>query len=215
MMFIDSIVKTFDNKIVLHDIFLSCEKGDVIGLFGSNGSGKSTLLKIIFGSLDADQKYIKVNEKRIRNTFESKGCIKYLPQFGFLPSHIRIKTMLRLFCDKENFDFLLHHSFVEPFLDYKPNQLSGGQKRMIEILLILFSNAEYILLDEPFQNIDPIHIGVLKDCIVRESRNKGIILTDHRYVDVLDIATRSVVLNNGCIKEVQNKEDLVFYKYIK
>ncbi|MBT2620616.1 ATP-binding cassette domain-containing protein [Chryseobacterium sp. ISL-6] len=212
---IDSIIKTFGNKTILHDIFLSCSKGEIIGLLGSNGMGKSTLLKIIFGSVSADQKYIKVNEKLIKNTFDNNGVIKYLPQFNFLPSHIKIKSIIHSFCNKENLAFLINHPLLKPFLNSKPNQLSGGQKRIIEILLIIYSSAEYILLDEPFKNIDPIHINELKDCIVKESKNKGIIITDHNYTEILDIATRTVLLYNGSIKEVKNQEDLKFFKYLK
>lgn len=212
---IDSVIKNFNNKTILYDIFLSCNKGEIIGLLGSNGAGKSTLLKIIFGSLPADQKYIKVNEKIIKSLFEGYGIIKYLPQFNFLPTHIRIKNIIHSFCDKENFEFLVDHPLIKPFLNNTPRQLSGGQKRIIEILLIVHSNAEYILLDEPFKNIDPKHIIEVKSCIMKSSENKGVIITDHNYTEVLDIATRTVLLYNGSIKEVKSKEDLMFFKYLK
>ncbi|MBF5028108.1 ATP-binding cassette domain-containing protein [Planobacterium oryzisoli] len=212
---IDSIIKTFDSKTILHDIFLSCGKGEIIGLLGSNGTGKSTLLKIVFGSINADQKHIKVKEKLIRNVFENNGIIKYLPQFPFLPSHIKVKNIIYSFCDKEKSKFLSNHPLVNPFLNSKPNQLSGGQKRIIEILLIIYSNAEYILLDEPFKNIDLIHIPELKNYIIAESKNKGIIITDHNYTEILDIATRTILLYNGSVKQVKNQDDLKFFKYIK
>lgn len=212
---IDSIIKAFNNKIILHDIFLSLDKGEIIGLLGANGAGKSTLLQIIFGSISANQKYIKVKDRLIRNIFENNGTIKYLPQFSSLPSHIKIKTIIHCFCNKKSSTFLLNHHLVNPFLSSKPDQLSGGQKRIIEILMILYSDAEYILLDEPFKNIDPIHINELKNCIKNESENKGIIITDHNYMEILDISTKLVLLHNGSIKEIKNQEDLIFFKYLK
>ncbi|MBS1548302.1 ATP-binding cassette domain-containing protein [Amniculibacterium sp. G2-70] len=212
---VDSIIKTFDDKTILHDIFLSCSKGEIIGLLGSNGMGKSTLLKIIFGSLPADQKFIKVNNKIIKTVFDNNGIIKYLPQFSFLPSHIKIKKIIHSFCSNEKSTFLLNNPLIKPFINSKPNELSGGQKRIIETLLIVHSNAEYILLDEPFKNIDPIHINELKSNIISESMYKGIIITDHNYREILDISTRVILLYNGSIKEVKEQNDLIFYKYLR
>lgn len=212
---VDSVIKTFYDRALLQDIFLSCNKGEIIGLLGSNGVGKSTLLKIIFGSLSAEQKHITVKGKLIKNVFDNNGVIKYLPQFTFIPNHIKIKHIIDKFSDKKKSLFLSNHALLKPFLSSKSGSLSSGERRIIEVLLIIYSDSHFILLDEPFKNVDPKHVDELKKCIVKESENKGIILTDHNYKDILEIATRTVLLHDGSIKEIKTDNDLKFYRYIK
>ena len=112
---VDSVVKSFNTQKILTDIFISCKKGEIIGLLGRNGSGKSTLLKIIFGLLRADYKFVKVDNKIIYHTiFKSSQLIKYFPQNSFLPGHIKIRTIANLFCNKKNAEFIKEHRFFFP-----------------------------------------------------------------------------------------------------
>ena len=81
----DSIRKSFLDKQVLTDIYLSCQTGDIIGLLGRNGSGKSTLFKILFGTLYTDYKHIVINGENLNQPFKKKGIISFLHQDNFLP----------------------------------------------------------------------------------------------------------------------------------
>jgi ABC-type multidrug transport system ATPase subunit len=81
----DSVRKQIGNKQILNDVFISCKPGQIVGLLGRNGSGKSTLLKIIFGSLNADNKYVAVDGKKIDSLFDNRNLINYLPQDNCLP----------------------------------------------------------------------------------------------------------------------------------
>jgi len=211
----DSIIKSFGNRQILTDIFLTCNVGEVVGLLGRNGSGKSTLLKIIFGSVNADSKFIKVDNKIISGLYDSRNLVNYLPQHNFLPDNYKIKTIIKVFCNKENALIISEDPIIKPLIDKKCNQLSGGEKRLLEILLIIYSNAKYVLIDEPFNGVAPLHKEIIKRCIAEQSINKGFIITDHDYRNILDIATRILILHDGAICEIEKTtEDLVQWGYL-
>ena len=98
---VDSIRKSYHQKLLLSDIYLSCEQGEVIGLLGRNGSGKSTLLRIIFGEEKAENKFVKVQDRIIKNVRDSRHLINYLPQKNFVPGALTIKTLISLFISEE------------------------------------------------------------------------------------------------------------------
>jgi len=211
---VDSVIKTFGTKLILNDVFMSCKKGEIIGLLGRNGSGKSTLLKIIFGSLTADKKFVKVDGKFVNSLFDSRNLINYLPQDNFLPNHVKINDIISLFCDKNNAELVRANEFIKPLLDKKSKQLSRGERRIAEIYLIVYSDAKYVLIDEPFNGVAPVFRENIKNLIKEQSKNKGFILTDHDYRNILDIATRLIILYDGSTKEIKNKDELIYWGYI-
>lgn len=81
---VDSVTKRVGDRQVLNDVFISCKPGEIIGLLGRNGSGKSTLLKIIQGSLNADNKFVSIDNKKINSLFDVRKLVQYLPQAQFL-----------------------------------------------------------------------------------------------------------------------------------
>jgi ABC-type multidrug transport system ATPase subunit len=213
-LYVDSVQKSFGTKQVLTDIFLTCSIGEIVGLIGRNGCGKSTLLKIVFGSLGSENKFVKVDEEIINSLYQSRNLVKYLPQNHFLPNHIKIKTIISLFCNYENAIIISENPLVKPFLNKKCNQLSGGEKRIVEVLLIIYSNAKFILIDEPFNGISPIFREEIKKLIVEISKTKGFIITDHDYRNIIEIATRTIVMQDGGIKKVNSNDDLVRWGYL-
>jgi ABC-type multidrug transport system ATPase subunit len=213
-MHIDSIIKTFGTRQVLTDIFLKCSQGEVIGMLGRNGTGKSTLLKIIFGSLHPDQKYVLIGDKIIKGIYDNRNLVNYLPQHHFLPNHIKVSNIISLFCDKRNASLLKFNDLIKPMLTKKSRQLSGGEKRLLEILLILHTNARYLLIDEPFNGLDPLYKDYIKNIIREQSKNKGLIITDHDYRNILDVSTRVVLLHDGGIREMSDINQLKDLGYI-
>ncbi|WP_291864443.1 ATP-binding cassette domain-containing protein [Maribacter sp.] len=93
---VDSITKSFDNKVLLSDVFISCGIGEIKGLLGRNGCGKSTLLKIIFGVENADSRFVRVGKKVIQNISQGRSILNYLPQENFLPKNVKIKFLINL-----------------------------------------------------------------------------------------------------------------------
>ena len=111
--------------------------------------------------------------KNRSNTNGNKNKIGYLPQNNFLPSHLQIKKIVDLFCKPPQTNSLKNNPHVKPFLHRKSNELSGGERRMIEILLILNSRAEYILIDEPFNGVEPLYKEEIKNNIQKHSHTKA------------------------------------------
>jgi len=211
---VDSVIKSFGTKQVLTDVFMTCTKGEIVGILGRNGSGKSTLLKIIFGSLKAEYKFVKVGDKQIKGLYDGRRLINYLPQESFLPNHLRMRAIVNLFCRKENAAIIFENEFFKPLLNRKSKDLSGGEKRIVEIFLIIYSDAEYILIDEPFNGVAPVFKEEIKNLIKEQSRNKGFVITDHDYRNILDIATKTVLLHDGGTKLISDRNELKFWNYL-
>lgn len=197
---VDSIRKSYNDKLILSDIFLSCKRGETIGLIGRNGSGKSTLLKIIFGIETAENKYVRVNNKILRSVGDSRNLINYLPHGNFSPSDLRIKNIIKLFLPKKQRIRLLENEIIKPLLQRKFQILSAGEKRILEILLLIYSEAEFILLDEPFEGLSPINQDIIIETINKEKENKGFIVTDHNFESVVKVSDRILFLKNGGFK---------------
>ncbi len=211
---VDSVIKSYGNKQILTDIYISCVPGEIVGLLGRNGTGKSTLLKIIFGSLNANRKFVRIDHKLVKGLFNSRKMISYLPQHNFLPSHVTVKSAIELFCDKRHANLIKKHALISPLVHKKSKHLSGGERRLLEIFLIIFSNSKYVLIDEPFNGVAPIYKEEIKNIIKEQSKTKGFIITDHDYRNILDVATRTVIIHDGGTKIINDREELKKWGYI-
>ncbi|MFL9833498.1 ATP-binding cassette domain-containing protein [Chryseobacterium terrae] len=210
---IDSVTKSFNGKDILKDIYLSFDTGIICGLLGRNGSGKSTLFQIIFGTIKGNTAYIKHNNTILKNQSDRKNRIAYLPQHSFLPKNIKIKNLIKLFCNKENRAKISQSKLVLSFLNETPNTLSGGELRIIEVLLIIYSKAEFILLDEPFHSLSPKIVSEIK-AIIKQQTDKGFIISDHQYHDVLEISHDVFLLSDGHLKPIKDLTELKRFNYI-
>ena len=210
----DSIRKAFGDKQVLTDVYLSCQTKDIIGLLGRNGSGKSTLLRILFGTLYTDYKHILINGEYLDQPFKEKGLISFLHQDNFLPRSMTVKKVLKLFDHKLDDSEFVNDPLLVKVLNTKIGNLSGGESRYLEIKLILNLDSKFVLLDEPFNGISPVHIDIVKDMIKSQAGKKGIVLTDHDYRNVLDVANKYMILFDGGIKILKSKEDFIYWGYL-
>lgn len=210
----DSIRKGFGTKQVLTDIYLKCQCGDIIGLLGRNGSGKSTLLKILFGTLYTDYKFIRINNKIYDRPYKTKSTIAFLYQDSFIPKSLTIKQVVDFYFGNTNQNGFLDDEILKKVLHTKIRDLSGGESRYLEIKLILNLDSHFILLDEPFNGISPLQIDLIKKIIVDKSLKKGIILTDHDYRNVLDVANKYYLLFDGGLKSIKTKQDLIDWGYV-
>lgn len=213
-LYVDSVRKSYGQRQLLTDIYLNCEQGEIIGLLGRNGCGKSTLLEIIFGSKSADRKFVKVGDKVIKKLSCNNNLVKYLPQDSFLPNHLKIDKIISIFNNDQNEAIIKEHRLIKPMLHKKCHELSGGEKRLLEIYLIIYSDAKYVLIDEPFNGIAPVYKESIKDLIRDQSKNKGFIITDHDYRNILDLATKVILLHDGGTKEIKESEELKYWGYI-
>lgn len=201
---VDSLTKSFNGTTFLKDIYIGCETGKIIGVLGRNGTGKSTLLKIIFGTVNGDSQYIRIDDQVLQNQWDRKDKIAYLPQSFFLPKSIKIKNLISIFCNDENSKKLAELELIKPFLDETLRNLSGGEKKIIEVLLIIFSNSKFILLDEPFNGLSPKMTTEIQKLIKEQSKDKGILISDHRYQEVLDISDEIYLLSDTYLKPIKD-----------
>ena len=210
---VDSVQLEFDGRKILQDVYLSCQQGEVIGLLGRNGCGKSSLLKIIFGSLKPSYKYVSINNEYIQKGYLNNR-IAYLPQHSYLPNSLKISTLAPMLVDPYYWDEFTELSIYKSHYQKTADELSGGELRKLETMLVMYSKADFILLDEPFTHISPIQTEEFKPILKRCAQRKGIIITDHQYYNVLDVSDRIILLNNGSTKHIKHVDELVTYGYI-
>lgn len=211
-LYIDSVNHRYVDREVLNSVFLNCKVGEVVGLLGRNGSGKSTLLKVIFGEIKPCFMHLKVDGNFTKNAYLS-GQVAYLSQGFFIPQYLKINDLVNLYTNKYK-DRLLTVDVVKANLTEKIGNLSGGNRRFVEALLLIYSDAKYLLLDEPFSQLAPIIADELKNHIARFSNEKGFIITDHYYRQILEISTRIVLINNGCNYAIKSEDDLILNGYL-
>ena len=211
---VDSVIKSYGHAQILTDIYLKCRQGDIIGMLGRNGAGKSTLLKIIFGTLKPENKFIRINNQVFDKPYRHPDTIQYLPQEGFLPANSTVRKIAGLYFTRNESDEILDDDVLRKVLNTRISELSGGEGRYFEIKLLLFSKSKFLLLDEPFNGIAPILIDSIKEMIRQQAGTKGIILTDHDYRSVFDVANRIILLYDGGIKHIDKEEDLIGFGYI-
>jgi len=211
---VDSLAKRYSERVILSDVYLKCVTGDIVGLFGRNGTGKSTLMKIVFGMEKADNKFVRVNDKVLLSQSQLIKEISYLSQDSFLPNNLTVLELVNLTLNNNYVDSFLNDAILTPFLSTKVNSLSGGELRYLEIKLLLNLPSKFVLLDEPFNGISPIIVQSVSELIKSHSKSKGIILTDHDYHSVLDVANRYYLLNDGYLKAISGRSDLVSLGYL-
>lgn len=193
---IDSVLLEFDLRKILSDVYLKCETGKITGLLGRNGNGKSCLMNIICGNLEPQSKSIRFDNKTIDIPFKKPELLMYLPQFNFTPNYISVK---RIFEDFEIEFTGFEKIFPDIGVNYKSDisKLSGGHRRIVEVYIIARSKTQFILLDEPFSHIMPLHIEKMKELLLEEKQNKGILMTDHLYQHITSISDSLYVIANG------------------
>ncbi len=198
-MIFDSIFYTISNRRILNGIFLKVEPGKICGIFGRNGSGKSTLMKIGAGMISPASGITFIDGQ----AFISKSRIKrfeniaYLCQDTVLPEVLTARKFIESNPVNKNCDYI-YNNFNSELLDQNIGELSGGELRFLELLLILSLDRLYILLDEPFTGVEPKTIDKMIDLITQErDKGKGILITDHYHRYISQIADLAYLLKNS------------------
>jgi lipopolysaccharide export system ATP-binding protein len=210
---VDSVQLSYNNRKILQDVYLQCQTGEVLGILGRNGSGKSSLLKVIFGSVTPEYKYVSIDDHHITKGYINKQ-IAYLPQHNYLPAHISIWQLAEFMISPADWNEFSSYPVYQNNFTKKIKEVSGGEQRQLEILMVMYSAAPFILLDELFTHVSPIQAEALKELIRKRSAHKGIIVTDHQYYNVLDVAHRIILMNNGRTQPVNHADELVTYGYL-
>lgn len=210
---VDSVQLSFDDRKILQGVYLDCKQGEIIGLLGRNGCGKSSLLKIIFGTLTPSYKYVSINNQFIHKGYH-QNKIAYLPQHNYLPKGVKISKLAPLLIDEAHWDDFSNQEAYQTHEQKTTAELSGGELRQLEMLMIMYSRADFILLDEPFTHISPIQTESFKLLLKETAKTKGIIVTDHQYYNIIDVSDRLILLDNGYTRHITQTDQLIEYGYL-
>ncbi|MGB1043144.1 MAG: ATP-binding cassette domain-containing protein [Tenacibaculum sp.] len=207
----DSIVQKYKDTRILNGVYLKLNPSEIVAILGRNGSGKSTLLKVLFGVEKADFSFFKFNNKVHKQPYKYKDVISYLPQDGYLLKDITVKKTLKMYLSKE----VVLPEIIKEFYNNKIEDLSYGNRRFLEVFILLSLEHKFVLLDEPFSGMSPIYTKLISDYILENKKDKGIVIVDHNYENTLQISDKNYMLFKGTLKEIKSEEDLVTYGYIR
>ena len=210
---VKNLSKTFKSRIVVKDVTLDLESGEVVGLLGPNGAGKTTSFYMIVGLIKSDRGSIMLDQQEISflsmDARARKG-IGYIPQEASvfrkltvednIMGVLEIRKNLSLEQRRKKLESLLKEFHIDHIRNSVGMSLSGGERRRVEIARALASEPRFILLDEPFAGVDPISVGDIQQ-IVSHLKNLGIgvLITDHNVQETLKICDRAYIVNEGTI----------------
>lgn len=193
----DSVCFERRSRRVLKSVFLRVAPGRICGLYGLAGSGRSTLLKVGAGQLRPSGGNVFVDGVPCRSVMgRSPDGVAYLSQRSFLPKDIGVWEVLRAFpIDSEAVD---SDDILSRIREQRVRSISSGERRYLEVRLVLSLDRRYILLDEPFAGVEPLLIERMTRLIVEHvRRGSGVLLTDQYYNYVLALADDSYLISNG------------------
>ncbi|WP_110954100.1 LPS export ABC transporter ATP-binding protein [Anaerosinus massiliensis] len=213
-MFIEAknLIKTYKKRNVVDGVSLKVEKGEIVGLLGPNGAGKTTTFYMIVGlEQPTSGKVFISNDDVTRMPMYQRSTygIGYLAQEASIFRKLTVEKNLMAILettplskkDRENkMQSLLKEFHVEHVRQRKGTELSGGERRRVEIARCLATDPSFILLDEPFAGVDPIAVSDIQAIIAYlRKRGIGILITDHNVRETLSIVDRAYILNQGKI----------------
>ena len=228
MLTLENISKSIKTKKIVDGISFDIKPGTINGLLGPNGAGKTTTFYLIAGLVKCDEGKIIFDSEDITSLpmhKRSKIGIKYLPQepsifqnlnvyenlYGLAEISFQTKQEIASFMDQSIEEFNLTE-----ILNLKGRQLSGGQRRKVEIARTLAAQPKVILLDEPFAGIDPIAIEEIKDLLLRIVKTDiSILITDHNVRETLNLCNRAIIMDSGKVIAEGNKDQLIANDLVK
>ena len=210
---VDSVHLEFDKLQVLQSAFITAQTGRVTGVLGRNGCGKSCLFKCIMGGIKPQNIFVRFNDEPETDYAHIGNRVKYLPQNVFMPTNMTLGEAFDLY--EVDYNGLV--AFDNKFHTYQrmtSGQLSGGEVRIAEMYMVLNSEAEFCILDEPFSNVAPKHVEMMQRLIQTHKATKGIIISDHMYEQVMDITDDLFLLRDGYTFPIKSRDDLIHHGYI-
>ncbi|HKK72408.1 MAG TPA: LPS export ABC transporter ATP-binding protein [Candidatus Krumholzibacteria bacterium] len=218
----DALAKVYRSRRVVDGVRLQVETGEVVGLLGPNGAGKTTTFYMIVGFIKPAAGRVYLDDEdisRLPMYKRARRGIGYLPQEASIFRRMTVEDNVRAILEtmtmskserEDRCDQLLEELGVSHIRKSRGFQLSGGERRRVEIARALATEPAFILLDEPFAGIDPIAVqdiqtivGGLKD------RGLGVLITDHNVHETLSITDRAYILHEGRIAVSGTPEEIV------
>ena len=214
--------KNIKNKNIIKDINFSINSAEIVGLLGPNGAGKTTTFYSIAGLIQPSDGEIFLNDVNITNMpmhLRSRHGISYLPQEASIFQNLSVEdnilglAQLSMKHDeglKDKYNKIVEDFNLSNILTQKGRELSGGQRRRVEIARCLVTMPKIILMDEPFAGIDPIAVEDIKKILNKlVSQGISILITDHNVSAALEICSRGLILSEGKILAEGSTDELI------
>jgi Cu-processing system ATP-binding protein len=197
--------KSFGKLQVLKGIDIVLDRPGITAILGPNGSGKTTLIKCVLGMVLPDGGDILFNSEKLKDHWLYRDQISYLPQIARFPDNLRVRELLAMVKDLRqgrpaNAERYIELFELEPHLDKRLGNLSGGTKQKVNLTLAFMFDCPMLIFDEPTAGLDPIARIKFKE-LLREARHAGkqIIITTHIMSLVEELADEIVFLLEGQI----------------
>ena len=216
-----NLVKMYGKRCVVNDVSIHVDSGEIVGLLGPNGAGKTTTFYMIVGMIRPTKGRIFYGDREITTEPMYKRArtgIGYLPQDPSIFRGLTVEKNLMAILEtlslskseqKRRLESLLQELDISQIRKSMGSNLSGGERRRVEITRALVTEPRFILLDEPFAGIDPIAVSDLQRIVKKlKNRGLGILITDHNVRDTLKITDRSYVMYEGSIKRSGTADEL-------
>lgn len=218
---VEGVVKIYSKRRVVNDVSISVDSGEVVGLLGPNGAGKTTTFYMIVGMIRPNKGRIYLGGENVTYMPMYKRARKgigYLPQEPSVFRGLSVEDNLMAIIETMPYsraergqvlDRLLEELDITHIRKSKGYQLSGGERRRVEITRSLVTRPKFMLLDEPFAGIDPIAVSDLQSIVLKlKNDGLGILITDHNVRDTLHITDRAYIMYEGSIKRSGTADEL-------
>jgi lipopolysaccharide export system ATP-binding protein len=220
--------KTIKKTTIIHDVTLQVSSREIVGLLGPNGAGKSTSFYMICGVTNVSSGKVFLDGEDITKlplSARAKLGIGYLPQESSIFKDLTVEENLLMAAKAMKLDMkvaerriedLLNLFNIEPIRKRYGIQLSGGERRRVEIARALVAEPKFLLLDEPFAGVDPISVediqGIIKQLI---ELDMGVLITDHNVRETLGICDRAFVMRSGEMLAAGTSEEIMNDKNVR
>lgn len=220
--------KNFGNKRVVRNVSIGVRRGEAVGLLGPNGAGKTTTFYMLSGLMQADEGSIFLDGNDVTETplyQRARLGIGYLPQessiFRGLSVEKNIRAVLEITESNPDLrDSMLEELLAEFGIGHLRNtpsiNLSGGERRRLEIARALAARPSFLLLDEPLAGIDPIAVADIRDLISQlKEHGLGVLITDHNVRETLEIVERAYIIHDGAVLMEGTPEEVVGHSGVR
>ncbi len=228
MLEIKEIGKKYGNRLVVRKASLTLKKGEVVGLLGPNGAGKTTCFYIVSGLIKPDYGRVILDGHDITKLPMYRRAqlgIGYLPQESSVFRGLTVAQNIMAILEaiepiqderEKRLEELLAEFSITHLQNVVAVNLSGGERRRLEIARAIAAKPEYILLDEPLAGIDPIAIADIKELVHHlKDKNIGVLITDHNVRETLDIVDRTYIIYDGEVLIEGTKEEIISHEVVR
>lgn len=224
----EGLVKKYKNRTVVNEVSINFTQGEIVGLLGPNGAGKTTSFYMIVGLIKPFAGKIFLNDTDITEMPMYKRAqmgLAYLPQEASVFRNLTVEENIKAILEfsgkskqeqRDQLENLISEFNIEKVRHNKGNNLSGGERRRVEIARCLASDPKFILLDEPFAGVDPIAVEDIQGIVAKlKDKNIGIVITDHNVHETLSITNRAYLLFEGKVLKSGTAEELAADPVVK